>query len=159
MLSADIVSKIRAGGLQTEFAFLISLYDIDRHIIQHMTNFADDITSRSILYTSASFTLQLPRFQSGTRGDGFALSFPYFDNGGIAKEDYKRIDYVTTTMVDPEYPDTWIFKERRLYFTEYTRTDSNITFSFSPDYIKDASFPFTKYNSKDHPGIYEETKS
>lgn len=155
MFNPSAIRKIRAGSSDIQLIYAMSLFDKDNNVIYRLVNADEKITINSLEYLPFYFSIQLPLRTADNVSD-VSIKFANFSTEDVKREEIKRTSRIQVALYDKAFLDKAILQNKEYFLRGYTKTLTEITMGFTANFISDRKFPFTIYNSADHPRLYEE---
>ena len=159
-ITTALLNEMRKKTASGPFVFLIDIIDHGKSIIRRVTNSFENIDYSGETYQSFPLIVSIPP-NSSAIGRQIQITFANFpDQAGLAtlKADLQRAARADFRMINKERPADEILPKAVFFFSEkdFLRIDNiKASISFSRRILENKPFPFRRFNSEDHPLLYQ----
>ena len=159
-ISTELIKKLRQKAIEEPFIFLIELFDSGNAVLKRLTNYDKNFSYNGNLYNEFPFVYSIPEFSSQI-GQTVQLTFGNFTVGSYAniKEDLKNTKKIHVYFIYVGEPASPIYPKAVYVHTandNFIQDETSIRMTFSRKIIEDKKFPFRRFNSIEHPTLYED---
>ena len=159
-ISLSLIEELRKKTASGPFIFLMEFFNESNSAIMRLTNYKSNFDFAGSQYTAFPFVVSIPEF-SDDLGQTLQLTFGNFSvpNYNTIKRDLQNTVKIFIHFVNVDEPTESIFPTAVYFFTEgdsYRQDDTSIRVTFSRKILNDKKYPFRRYNSEQHPTLYED---
>ena len=159
-ISAEQINQIRLKMATEPYIWLIDLFDENNIELRRITNYDRNFVYKNRAYTEFPFLVSIPQISTDIT-QSLQLTFANFKTTLI--KDMKGLLYRTkkiiTYSVSVKHPDNDVFPPSVFYSNKgdfVNVDDRTIRATFSRRNLSDMSYPYRRYNSEDHPTLYQD---
>lgn len=159
-ITIEMIQQLRKKSLSDPVIYLVDFFDKDNNVLTRLTNYYSNFMFRNNLYLEFPFIVSIPEFNDDL-GQVLQFTFGNFQVGeySLIKTDLrntKRIEFYSVNLNSPDNP----IYPKAVYFHNpkdiYRQDDTSIRVTFSRRIFVDKKYPFNRYNSAQHPTLYED---
>ena len=159
-ISQEQINEIRLKQATEPFIWIIDLFDASSNIVERLTNYTEAFTFQSNSYKPFPFIISIPE-QSQDITQSLQMTFANFKTKEIEniKQKLYTAKKIIVHSVNVKFPDDNVFPASTFYFTngDSINIDSRaIKITFSRRNLSDRSYPYRRFNSVDHPTLFED---
>ena len=159
-LNQETLLEIRKKQSREPFIWLIEFFDNTNEEIKRLTNYEKVFVYKQRSYTDFPFLVIIPNISDDIT-QSVQLAFANFKTNLI--KDIKQTLFQTKKIilysVNVKFPENDVFQPSVFYYNQgdYINVDDRtIRATFSRRNLGDRSYPYRRYNSEDHPTLYQD---
>ena len=159
-ISKRLINDLRKKTAVGPWAFLIDFYSKEGGRIMSLTNNKDDIVKETITYKEFPFVVSIPEFSDSldSKIQLTFINFPYKSFPKI-KNQIALVKKARFIFANVNYLDNQFFEDAYYFLSTgdiFSFNDNSVILTLSKKVLSDTNFPFRRYNSEQHPLIYDE---
>lgn len=159
-LTRQQINELRAKTAAGPFIYLVEFYNSAGNVIERLTNHFKTLVFEGETFKEFPFLVKVPSF-SGDLTASIQMTFMNYPTPEVAniKSIVDQTRRAVFQFINVNMPDSKFFPKATFFFSKgdsYQISVDSIEMSLSKKIINDSKFPFRRFNSVDHPTLYQD---